>query len=86
MLHNLRAASPLYQVSEEFHSSFSLLASGCVDIYYLARCKGKEHHSAIIYYTLGHVFMSTTNKRTRHGRDIYRTTTSSTAVGRKQGV
>ena len=29
--------------------------------------------------------MSTTDKSTRHGRDIYRTTTSSTTVGRKQG-
>ena len=39
-----------------------------------------------IYYMLGHVFMNTTNKSTRHGRDIYRTTTSSTTVGRKQDV
>ena len=42
-----------------------------VGIYYLAWCKNaKQHHSAIIYYTLGHVFMSTTKQEhqawTRH--------------------
>ena len=80
----LRAASSLCQVCKEFLCRF--LASGCVGMYYLAWFEGKEHHSAIIYYTLGHVFMSTTNKSTGHGRNIYRTTTSSTTVGRKQGV
>ena len=60
--------------------------NGCVDVHSLVWCERKKHHSAIIYNTIGHGLMRTTNKSTGHGCDIYRTTTSSTTVGRKQGV
>ena len=58
---------------------------GCGDMCYLVRCRGKEHHSAIIHYTLGHVFVSTTNTSTNRGCDIYRTTTPSTTCGGGRG-